>query len=444
MAEFRAGAARTVITPRLGVHLIGFFNDRIAQDVHDDLYVRALVLESGDTSLAIAVCDLCLLLQEDIDRAKVRASELTGIPPENIFVSVTHTHYGPATVGLFNEPREEDYMAWLPDRIADAIKLAQNRLQPAILGHESGSCPEEQYNRRYLMKDGSVQMNPGYQNPDIVKPAGPTDPEIGVLAVLDMDRCPIAAVGNYPLHYVGGPHSYLTSVLDPHADTITADYCGAFDRAIQRIAGAEFVGVMLNGCCGDINCCNFLGPPPEYPHPYSEIERVADVLAAESFQAWRRIRDFQEAPVLAVANDFFTFRRREVPEEQLESARKRLQEPPDPADPAWMYANETMAVDQMPLEQETQIQAMRIGDLALVGLPGEIFVEIGMEIKQRSPFQRTLIGELANDWVGYIPTDQAMDEGSYETETARSSRASRGTASAMAKSAVKLLESLAG
>lgn len=439
MSQLRAGAARSAITPSLGVHIAGSLNDRIAQDIHDDLYARALVLESGDTSLAIVVCDLIVLVREDLDRAKARAQELTGIPAENILISATHTHYGPGTVGIFNTPRQDDYLAWLPDRIADSIKLAQNRLRPAKMGHASGSCPEETHNRRYWMKDGSVRMNPGHENPDIVKPAGPTDPEVGVLAVMDEDGCPIAVVGSYSLHYVGGP-----------ANTISADYFGAFDRALQRMAGGDFVAIMLNGCCGDTNNHDFSQPAPESPYPYYQVERVADVVAGEAFQAWRQIRDFEDSPTLAVANDFFIFRRREVSEKELGQAQQRLQEPPNPSDRRWMYANEVVAVDQMPLEQETQIQAMRMGDLGLVGLPGEIFVEIGLEIKERSPLARTLVGELANDWIGYIPTDRALQEGSYEdgtssyeTWTARSSRASKGTAPAMVESATKLLQQLA-
>ncbi|MEN6544745.1 MAG: hypothetical protein ABFE07_01755, partial [Armatimonadia bacterium] len=185
MSALRAGAARACITPPLGTHLCGFFSDRLAEDVGDDLFAKALVLANDDTAIAIVVCDLIAAYKPDFDRAKARAHELTGIPVENIFMSCTHTHYGPASVPIFVVPREDAYMEWAMDKAGDAVKLAYNRLRPAKVGHASGQCPEECHNRRWHMKDGSVQMNPGYQTPEALRPAGPTDPEVGVLAVLD-------------------------------------------------------------------------------------------------------------------------------------------------------------------------------------------------------------------------------------------------------------------
>ncbi|MFB3883566.1 MAG: hypothetical protein ACE149_20050 [Armatimonadota bacterium] len=438
MSRFRAGAARRVITPHIGCHLGGLYEDRIATDAQGDLHARALVLDSGDTAAVVCVCDLLSMPKETADRAKARAEELTGIPPANILIAATHTHFGPATYPLWEVPREDAYMEWLPSAIADAIKLAHNRLRPALLGHSSGDCPELVFNRRYRMKDGSVQTNPG-RDPAIVGPAGPTDPEVGFLVVLEPDRTPIAVLANYALHYVGGPE--LRTVLH-------ADYFGSFDLALQRIAGHDLVGIMLNGCCGDINHID-VTRSYEYPYPFAEIDRVADVVAGGVYQSWRGIQSFAAAPELRVANSTYRMRRREVTPARLAQAQERLERirrgewPPAALErPDVLFDITAMKIADTPLEWEIPIQAMRIGDLGIAALPPEVFVEIGLDIKRRSPFARTLVGSLCNDSIdGYIPTAKAYDEGSYEVW---SSPAERGTGEGLADAAVDLLARVHG
>jgi hypothetical protein len=297
------------------------------------------------------------------------------------------------------------------------------------------------------MKDGTIVTNPGILNPEVVEPVGPIDPEVGLLIAVDDDRDPIAVLANYALHYVGGQYGAVGSLSDgqSHVDTsITADYFGAFGRALPRMAGAEFTAIMMNGCAGDINNIDVFRPASEYPDPWYQIERVGDVLAAATYKAWRGIRlsEFEREVKLGAATEVFTFRRREFSKEQIEAAKTRLKggSPENLGDREWLEANTTIRLSERPMERKSCIQAMRIGDLGLVGLPGEIFVEIGLEIKQRSPFARTLVGELANDWLGYIPTAKAFEQGSYEVFTTAASPA---TAPAMIESALKLLGQLA-
>ncbi|MCD6360160.1 MAG: neutral/alkaline non-lysosomal ceramidase N-terminal domain-containing protein [Armatimonadetes bacterium] len=430
MAKLRAGAAMTVLTPPLGTEMIGFFQIRLAEDVHDELHARAFVFESDDTQIALVVCDLIALEIRDVAAIRRRAEALTGIPAANILVACTHSHYVPATTSIFNTTRDEEYTAWAVRRIADAVKLAWNRLEPARVGHASGMCPEETHNRRYRMKDGTVRMNPGYLNPDIVSPAGPIDPEVGLLAVEGAAGGVIGALGNYPLHYVGGPY----------ATTISADYFGAFGEALQRMAGERFVAAMANGCCGDINNIDPTRPAPEYPHPFYQMERVGQVVASRAFGAWRQVREFHYEPKLGVAATTMTFRRRHPSEEELAEHQKLLDAGPDPENRDWVYANEAMEVAKLPLEEELEIQALAIGDLGIVALPGEIFVEYGLAIKRRSPFARTFVVELGNGWIGYCPTDRALAEGSYETRLARSACAAEGTERAMIDAAVEALQ----
>lgn len=441
MARFRAGAARSCITPQLGSHIVGYFTDRIAADVHDDLYAKAIVLENDDTCIALVVCDLIALFKEDIEVMRERASLLTRIPKENIFVSCTHTHYAPSTVPALGTPRDEEYMETAMERIADSVKLAQTRLRPAEAGIASVDVPGETFNRRWIMKDGTVRMNPGYQNPDAVRPVGPTDPQLLVLALRDGERRPIGLLANYSLHYVGGPY----------AESISADYFGYFDRALQRLAGEECVAIMANGFCGDINNCDFSRPRPEMPHPYFQAERVANVLAGAAYGAWQGLRGFQyEAdPALAAATETITFRRRQPSRQELEQARALVAGSRPPSDDSshfadWIYAQEALLVDKEPLERPTPVMALRVGDLGIVGLPGEIFVEYGLQVKEQSPFPQTMTVELAHDYIGYCPTDKALEEGSYETRLARSAKAAKGTEGTMVSACLAALRRAQG
>ena len=173
MGTLKAGAARTNITPNLGTHLVGYFNDRIAEGIHDDLYCRAIVLGDGDTTLGLVTCDLVAIPAPVVEAAKERILGQTGIRPEHVLISATHTHTGPSAVGALGTPDEPEYAKSLIPKIADAVRMATLAMVPAEAAWTTGNCEEEVHNRRWHMKDGTVKMNPGYQNPDAIRPAQP-------------------------------------------------------------------------------------------------------------------------------------------------------------------------------------------------------------------------------------------------------------------------------
>ncbi|HJN18689.1 MAG TPA: hypothetical protein QGH10_24515, partial [Armatimonadota bacterium] len=232
-----AGAAKACITPPLGTSLAGYFTDRKAVDIHDDLYAKALIVDDGSDAVALVVCDMICCPREVLDRAKEIAHARLGIPPTSITISCTHTHTGPATAGLLGAVKEEAYNEWLAPRIADALQMAFRRMQPAVACSGVGLEPNEVFNRRWVMKDGTVKMNPGIANPDLVRPSGPTDPEVGVLALETTDGTPIAAVINYALHYVGGGDGLVVS----------ADYFALVEKELNRMADASFPVLLGNG-----------------------------------------------------------------------------------------------------------------------------------------------------------------------------------------------------
>jgi hypothetical protein len=286
------------------------------------------------------------------------------------------------------------------------------------------------------MKDGSVQMNPGHLNPDAIRPAGPTDPQLGLLVLRSPEGAPLAALANLSLHYVG--------IHGPNHSMISADYFAAFGAALNRCAGATFVAPLANGTFGDVNNCDFTRPAPVSRHPFHQIERVANVVAGEAWRIWSGLReeDFRDEVPLGARLTHVNFPARCPTPDELAAAKARYEASEAWEDMEWVYAREIALLEEMPSEWPVPIHTLRVGDLGIVGLPGEVFTEIGLDIKARSPFSQTMNIGIANDTVGYVATDKALDEGSYETRLCRHVRAPKGTGKLWADTAVAGLEAL--
>jgi neutral ceramidase len=406
----KAGSACLDITPPLETAMPGYFHERRAGAVHDPLFVRAFALENGGNGIAIAVCDLIGVKRAYLDRSKARIAETTGLAPEQVLICCTHTHTGAAT-------GDDAYTEWLIGRIADTVRLAWEPREPAEAGW--GSAAEERlvFNRRYRMKDGRVLTNPGIGNPEVVEPAGPVDPDVGMLCLRRPHGATLGLLANYCLHYVGIPED---------ANTLSADYFGYFSTLIQRLRGENFVAALSNGACADINNNDVIGPirlirpiRPMNDH-YQHTERVAARVAGAAFWAWNEIAFSDDLPLGAAMTEV-ALKRRPLPSEadrvraQEIEARVAAKQPVTMGERA--FAGRVLRrITDAPEETPTWVQALRIGDLALVSAPGELFVELGLAIKQRSPFGQTMVLELANDSVGYLPTRRAFEEGAYEPE----------------------------
>jgi len=433
----KAGAAQRDITPLLGISLVGYFHDRKAVDVRDPLYAKAIVLEADGERIAIVLCDLIALEREEIEKARELIESRCGIPPQNVMIACTHTHTGPATVSVLGVDRDEGYLEFLIPRIADTVQMACQRLREAKVGWEVGREERISFNRRYWMKDGKVRTNPGYNNPDIVRPAGPIDPDVMAIRIADAQGNTIAVLANFALHYVGGSPS----------NVVSADYFGMFAQEIQRMHGESFVAILSNGCCGDINNID-VHNPPERREGYEHAQHVASILAADVYSLTEHAKLIEDVQLNA-ASKRITIPVRPITEEMIESAKAILRDAPDDVNRytrEQIYAREILFLSEMPRQVETEVQVFAIrseqGEMAIVGLPGEIFVEIGLQIKKSSPFKATMTIELANDWVGYVPTEKAFEEGGYETELARSSKLVPEAERILIQTARELLESV--
>ena len=426
--QLRAGAAVVDITPALGVANGGVIaRGGPVTHIHDGLHARCLVLDDGATRLAIAICDMRMLGGEVVARAKSLAGEATGLAPENILIAATHTHAAPAMVGIHPEPRNRAYAEFVARRIADGITRAGHHLAPAKVGWGFGSAPQHVHNRRWFMKPVAIAANPFgggsdevKMNPprgtDLLKPAGPVDPQVSVLDVRHADGRPLAVLANYGLHYVGGYQ----------AGHVSADYFGLFAERVQGLLGADrqhppFVAMMSNGTSGDVSINDFSAKQERLP-AWVKMQRVADDLAAEVVKVTGDIGHHTTAP-LAVAATELQLGVRRPDAKRLVWARRTLAYATDPkrlTRPV-IYAQETLALAKFPAKVPVALQAFRIGDLRIITVPCEMFAETGLALKQEAGLGPLFIIELANGYRGYLPTPRQHEWGGYETWPARSS-----------------------
>jgi neutral ceramidase len=418
---FQAGAAMADITPeKFPVSLRGSFTPRPADAVNDPLCARALAIQNGDGRAVIVIVDNLGIARDTLDEIKARAAQATGWKTEQMLVAATHTHSAPSISGSGGSDAAAACREKAAAGILRALTDAVSRLQPATAAWGSDAVPEEVFNRRWFLKEGTMPPNPfgGIDkvktNPPrdlLVKPAGPTDPEVSALDIRTRKRQALAVLANYALHYVGGTPP----------GKISADYFGEYARLMRwRVSGRppeNFVAMLSNGPCGDINNIDFTGtrPPRE---PFEQIRLVAAKVADASWRAVRNAEYHADAPVAMLQREVELAYRKPTAE-QLEHARKILAMPKQEAEKlpshGLNYAHRIMGAAERPDKVAVLVQALRIGDQAMVTIPFEAFVEIGLEIKKKSPFPRTFLIELANGSNGYLPTPKQHALGGYET-----------------------------
>lgn len=427
---FKAGASLSNITPPLGLVIVGGYGTPVSDHVHDQLHARSLVLNDGNETLVFVIVDNVSINREVFDAAKAIVHNKLGIKTSNLLMAATHTHSGTSAGKqgekrrgwYFGEPLDE-YQQFLAKRIADGVQTAMGNMEPAKIAWGGIDVPEHVFNRRWIMKEPKYSplgfkdeavMNPGVANPGLVKPAGPTDPEVSFIAVESLEGKPIAVLGNYSLHYVGGvPHGH-----------ISADYFALFGDRMQELLNADrqdppFVGIMSNGTSGDVNNINWPGPGGEKYPAYGKMRYVANDVADKVLGVYKNLKFQDWVPLGAASSELTLDVRRASPEllANMEKVKKR----PDDDKPLFhplekIYAQRIQQMEEeWPDQVDIVLQTFRIGDLGIAAIPFEVFAETGLEIKKKGPFQKTFTIELANGSYGYLPTPEQHEVGGYET-----------------------------
>ncbi|MEP0844642.1 MAG: neutral/alkaline non-lysosomal ceramidase N-terminal domain-containing protein [Phycisphaerae bacterium] len=438
-----AGVASVDITPPVGYRMSGYFYERPSTGVRDPLQAKCLVLSQGGQRAAVVFCDLIGVSREVADAAREAAGRRTGIPPAHVAVAGTHTHSGPLYFGPLHahfhrlavqahgrDPTQTvDYPALLTERIVESIVRAKANLRPVLLSAGSAEvAPTPAFNRRYLLKDGSVRSLVSPLDPNVVRPVGPIDPRLDMLFICEADgAAPIALLSSFALHAaVTGGTAY------------SADYPGHLEKTLRGAFGPGFVSLFGAGCCGDVNHVDVSRQEQR------TAEQIGTQLGETARQAIGRL-DPVRGPRLAVRQERVELALQQYSPQEMAKAEK---------DMAAIGGKDLPFLEQVKASKLTalrllgrstltvDVQAVRISDdVAIVTLPGEIFVELGLAIKKASPFKTTFVIELANAGIHYVPTRRAFAEGGYETVNCI---IEPGGGEKLVEAAIRLLEELGG
>lgn len=440
-SDLKVGVAWVDITPKLGTPMAGYYSERGAEGIHDPLKAKAMVLQSGETKAALVSLDLISTLRSTVEEARRIIEQETGIPGKNVMISATHSHTGPVfssgrrfdAIGG-NHPLAQEYTYGLPALIARAVKDANSALRDCKVSYGTGSEDNLAFNRRFHMRDGSVGWNPGKLNPNIIHPAGPTDPRVHVVYFADAKDQPIATYVNFAMHLdtVGGT-------------SFSADYPFTIAESLARTKGPDMLTLFTIGCAGDINHINVNSGTKQQGH--TEAARIGTILAANVLRTLEHLHT-NDSSALRISSEIVQLPLPDFTPEQLDLARKVAEAVEAKPKQAPKFMDQVQAFKVLDVEarhgkpQEVEVQVIALGnELAWVSLPGEIFVELGLSIKAGSPFQQTIIAELANGAIGYIPTRRAYSEGNYEVVSAR---CAEGSGELLVDSAVRQLRKLYG
>ena len=446
MNNLKVGYAKVVITPPMGIDISGYFHERKAEGVLDDLHAIALAVSDGVKTAAIVSLDILDIHTESANIIRRHISEVCGIDYESIFLVCTHTHTGP---DFYHNHKTEIVREYFNDtklKIADAVSFAIEDLADAKMAYGVSRAPRISFVRRFKMKDGSFKTNPGVNNPEIAEPIGEVDERVNVVR-FDREGKDTVVLINFGTHpdTVGG-------------NLISADWPGfvtkTFEAAIENTKC-----IFLNGAQGDVNHVNVFPRPGEDNgmfHDFDDVDRgypharhMGNVVAGAAIQVYEKLV-YTDVESIDYKNDVIKIPANVPSPEELPLAYKydelhrsgRDEEIPFKGMALTTVvagAERKIRLKDGPEHFDFTLSAIRIGSLAFLGIPGEPFTSIGMGVKAGAgEFDLVLPCSDTNGYEGYFPNKEAYDEGGYETET---SRFKAGVAEIITAEGIKLLKS---
>jgi sucrose-6-phosphate hydrolase SacC (GH32 family) len=424
----RVGAAAVELEADDSMVIAGGIGPGKARGQEGKLRAVAVVLAANETKLAIVGCDVLMFTRELLDPVLSQIQAATGIPPSHILVNATHTHHAPSTVRIHGYPANELFSRRLQEGIRRAVEQASAALSPdeCTLGFHLAEEKSVGQNSRLLLSDHTIFWT-GRRN-DIVHPTGPFDPQLPVLAFRGSDEKLKALIFNHSTHTIG---TRKPGVRSP-------SFYGLAAQELESELGGT--ALFLEGASGSTHNLSLSGS--ELTHRVKHAVRTG-IDQAQPLSVTK----------LAAVREPFTFKVRAFDEQKEDEAvssycEKRLPAGAKQVVEVFREMRKNLS-PQQGQTRETHVQALVIGDgtpggsLAIVGVPAEFFTVLGLEIKRRSPFKRTYVAELANDWVGYLPDKEAHRLGGYQTWTGYHSYAEPGTGERMVEQAIEMLNRLA-
>ena len=446
MNQLYAGFGRANITPMLGIGMAGYFKPRFADGVLDELEVNALALSCGEQKTVLISIDHCGVATAILDEWRRRIAELAGVPGACIFIHATHTHTGPYIEMNSADPLVEEYRLFVSHKVVDSARLALDDLRPAKMGWAVSQAPNIAFVRRYRMKDGSVRTNPGVNNPDILAPIGEVDERVNVLR---FDR--------------EGAESIVLVNFGDHPDTvggckISADWPGFSRRAVEK-ALDDTKCIFFNGAQGDINHVNVRPKGgdlndmfmdfDDVSRGYGHARHMGRVVAGAVLQVFDKVAYEDVDAIRCAQKTIHVPSNMPRPEEmkqayEINALHKAGRDEEIPFKGMMLTTVVAEAERMVRLEHGPEsfpmlLSAVAIGNLALVGLPGEPFTGIGRALKEAEGWSLVLPCCNVNAKEGYFPMKDAYDEGGYE---ARSSKFKAGVAELLIDEGKQLLNEL--
>ena len=447
-AALRAGAHTADATPmELPVLVNGGMRQREVSEVGTRITARAIVLDDRKTQLAMVVVDSCMLPREFLDEVKVAANKRTGIPVKRQFICATHTHTAPSCMGALGTSADPRYPLLLKRKIIEAIATAQKNLEPAQVGAAVFDANEFTALRRWVLRPDRVRMDP-FGNPtvratmhagnnwdDVIGESGPEDPDFSLISFQSLKGRPIAVLSNFSMHYFSGVKG------------LNADYFGIFNDRLEmaltlpqnETLHPPFVSALGHGCSGDIWRRDYTKRPLDNP----KIEDYTDALVKKALAAYKKIK-YDRTATLAMAQTDLPLKFRAPDAQMLEWARGIVAKTEGlPKTQPEIYAREQIFLHERP-EATLCLQAIRIGDIGLTGIPNEVYALTGLKQKAVSPLGTTITFDLANGSEGYIPPPEQHVLGGYNTWAARTAGLEPSAEPRIAEACIQLLEKVAG
>ncbi len=403
----RAAFYESDITPPLGCYMWGYYRKRLADDVAERLYSKAFVAECDGVTVAVVNIDTCAFPREMHDIVCRRIEEYTSIKPENVIISVNHTHRGaPVTsspeLNLYADSAYTDVFYRL---VADSVILAYKRLGEIELSFVKTNVEGIAFNRDGLLDDGKLHTH--IRTPRLVKILGGTDTELSILKV-EKDGKPIGAIINYALHQdtAGSANNY------------TGDYASVISEELKKEYGNDFVSLFVLGTCGDINHANNdINVKQDDDWGYLFHRKIGKIIAEKAKEAFV----VGEAVVggISCIKEKVNLKKRVIDPDDIETFKNGLKEMLNNNESIlvirnYIYYFSTNETDN----EDLYVQTIRIGDMAIYALPGEVYVNYGLEIKEKSPTSKNIVIELCNNYCGYIPSKEAFADNSVLYEKA--------------------------
>ena len=399
----QAGFAQIDITPPVGTHKIGWLKEIIGDSIADPLYARVAVFESNGETLAFVQLDTLSIRWTQTNAIRQRLAAQHGYPGDRVMVAAVHNHAGPAIANCGDVQRDERYIGALVEKVATAFGEALDSRQEAQVGLGSGFEFDVAHNRRVVQRDGTVRTHGSFKDPNALYVEGPIDPEVGVLAARDAQGRLLGAIVNYACHptHHGG-------------DTVfSGGYPGVLAATMQE-QGCP-VALFLNGAAGNIHTSD-----PAAGGVDLSMDEAGHALASDALGVIGEM-EYRTELGLASLRRTVDLPYRKPTEDEVHGTVRGAQRFVDLA----IYDRTIPGVVERIRERRVQpaeVQVHFIDDYAFVSLPGECFVELGLEIKQRAHPRHALVVACANGMVGYVPHRAAFERGGYETTFGANSR----------------------